>query len=137
MILSAICRKLSNAVFRKLNDAIKKAKSNPKKNISYERKIIVSGILPPPDALCAIIEEAGMRVAGNDVSSQARSYSYIPQETGDPAAYYADFYRNHYPCTTLLYSSDERLKALNELIEKRGARGYIVAQFHDLIRTIE
>ena len=108
-----------------LNEAIKKAKSNPKKNSSDERKIIVSGILPPPEALCAIIEEAGMRVAGNDVSSQARSYGYIPQETGDPAAYYADFYRNHYPCTTLLYSSDERLKALNELIEKRGARGLI------------
>jgi benzoyl-CoA reductase/2-hydroxyglutaryl-CoA dehydratase subunit BcrC/BadD/HgdB len=108
-----------------LEDAINKAKSNPTKNSFDGKKIIVSGILPPPDALCAIIEEAGMRVAGNDVSSQARSYSYIPQETGVPAAYYVDFYQNHYPCTTLLYSSDERLKALNALIEKRGARGLI------------
>jgi benzoyl-CoA reductase/2-hydroxyglutaryl-CoA dehydratase subunit BcrC/BadD/HgdB len=108
-----------------LDDAIKKAKSNPTKNSSDRKKIIVSGILPPPDALCTIIEETGMKVAGNDVASQARSYGYIPQETGDPAIYYADFYRNHYPCTTLLYSSDERLKALNELIEKRGARGLI------------
>ena len=108
-----------------LEDAIKKFKSGLTKNNSDGKKIIVFGILPPPDALCAIIEKAGMRVAGNDVSSQARSYSYIPQETGDPIAYYVDFYRNHHPCTTLLYSSDKHLKALNELIEKREVRGLI------------
>ncbi|KUG22376.1 hypothetical protein ASZ90_007836 [hydrocarbon metagenome] len=109
-----------------LEDAIKKAKSGPTKNSADGKKIIVSGILPPPDALCAAIEQAGMKVAGNDISSQARSYSYIPQETDDPATYYTDFYRNHYPCTTILYSSDDRLKTLNVLIEKRGARGLII-----------
>ena len=108
-----------------LKDANKKANSGLTKNISAGKKIIISGILPPPDALCAIIEKADLRVAGNDVASQARSYGYIPRETDDPAVYYADFYRNHHPCTTLLYSSDERLKLLNELIEKRGARGLI------------
>lgn len=108
-----------------LENAIVQAEPNLSEKNSEDRKIIVSGILPPPDALCSIIEEAGLRVAGNDVASQARSYSYIPQETGDPAAYYSDFYRNHYPCTTLLYSSDERLKALNALIENREARGLI------------
>ena len=108
-----------------LKDALKKAKSGPTKNSSDGIKIIVSGILSPPDALCAIIEESGMRVAGNDIASQARSYSYMPQEIDDPIAYYTDFFRNHHPCTTLLHSSDERLKLLNELIEKRGARGLI------------
>ncbi len=108
-----------------LDDATRQVESNPAKNTSDGRKIIVSGILPPPDALCSIIEDAGLRVAGNDVASQARSYSYLPKETDDPAAYYADFYRNHCPCTTLLYSSDERLKMLNALIEDRNARGLI------------
>ncbi|KQC07704.1 MAG: hypothetical protein APR62_00415 [Smithella sp. SDB] len=109
-----------------LENALKEAQSGSTKNIPDGKKIIVSGILPPPDALCAVIEQSGMKVAGNDVSSQARSYGYIPKETDDPAAYYADFYRNHYPCTTILYSSDDRLKALNALIEKRGARGLII-----------
>lgn len=109
-----------------LEDAIKKAKSGSTKSSPDGRKIIISGILPPPDTLCSIIEQAGMRVAGNDVSSQARSYGYIPKESSDPAAFYADFYRNHYPCTTILYSSDDRLKALNTLIDKRGARGLII-----------
>jgi benzoyl-CoA reductase/2-hydroxyglutaryl-CoA dehydratase subunit BcrC/BadD/HgdB len=108
-----------------LKDTIRQAGSSQSKNIADGRRIIVSGILPPPDALCSVIEKAGMRVVGNDISSQARSYGYIPQEANDPAVYYTDFYRNHYPCTTLLYLSDERLKALNELIEKREARGLI------------
>ncbi len=108
-----------------LEDAIKISKSNPSRHNSNGRRIIISGILPPPDALCAVVEQTGMKVTGNDVASQARSYGYIPKETDDPAAYYADFYQNHYPCTTLLYSSDARLKKLNDLIEKRNARGLI------------
>ncbi len=108
-----------------LENATHQAKSLPSKDIGDEKRIIVSGILPPPDALCSIIENTGLRVVGNDVASQARSYSYLPKETDDPAAYYADFYRNHYPCTTLLYSSDERLRILTDLMERRKARGLI------------
>jgi benzoyl-CoA reductase/2-hydroxyglutaryl-CoA dehydratase subunit BcrC/BadD/HgdB len=108
-----------------LDGAVQKATSNPAKQISGGRKIIVSGILPPPDALCSIIENAGLRVVSNDVASQARSYGHVPRETGDPVAYYSDFYRNHHPCTTLLYSSDERLTLLTGLIEKKDAHGVI------------
>lgn len=108
-----------------LENAARQAKSIPSKNIDDGRRIIVSGILPPPDALCAIIDNTGLRVVVNDIASQARSYSNIPKETDDPAAYYADFYRNHHSCTTLLYSSDERLRMLTERIEPCKARGLI------------
>ncbi|MBN1364013.1 MAG: 2-hydroxyacyl-CoA dehydratase [Syntrophaceae bacterium] len=108
-----------------LKDAISQAEACSSKNSSAGRRIIVSGIFPPPDAVCTIIEEVGMIVTGNDVATQARSYSYIPQEIDDPVNYYADFYQNHHPCTTLLYSSDKRLQMLMELIEKRKARGMI------------
>lgn len=108
-----------------LDGTVEKAKSHATKQISGGRKIIVSGILPPPDALCSMIENAGLRVVGNDVASQARSYAHVPRETGDPVAFYADFYRNHHPCTTLLYSSDERLALLTGLIEKKDAHGLI------------
>lgn len=130
-----------------MENAIEEGKSAPAKNISDGRRIIVSGILPPPDALCSIIENTGLRVVGNDIASQARSYSYLPKETNDPADYYADFYRNHYPCTTLLYSSDERLRMLTEMIEHRKARGlifigekfceYEYLEFPFLIKTLE
>jgi len=130
-----------------LENALRQSESGTLKKSSDGRRIIVSGIFPPPDALCTIIEEAGMRVSGNDVATQARSYSYIPQETDDPVAYYADFYQNHHPCTTLLYSSDKRLKMLTELIEKRKARGlifigekfceYEYLEFPFVIKTLE
>jgi len=108
-----------------LEDALRKAESNSPGKRSDRNGIILSGILPPPEALCALIEKAGLRVAGNDVASQARSYSYVPQEIDDPIVYYADLYRNHYPCTTLLYSSDKRLNVLTGLIEKHDVRGLI------------
>ena len=108
-----------------LENSIQNAESCPPKKSPDERRIIVSGILPPPDALCAIIEGTGLRVAGNDVASQSRSYWYIAQEKKDTASYYIDFYKNHHPCTTLLYSSDERLKILTDLIKKRDVHGLI------------
>ena len=37
-------------------------------------RIIVSGILPPPPAICDLIERAGLRVAGNDIASMRRSF---------------------------------------------------------------
>jgi benzoyl-CoA reductase/2-hydroxyglutaryl-CoA dehydratase subunit BcrC/BadD/HgdB len=88
-------------------------------------RIILSGILPPPDSICSAIEESGLRVAGNDIAFLARSYSYTPETVASPADYYADFYVQHHPCSTLLGSSDDRIAALDGLIEDREARGIV------------
>ena len=88
-------------------------------------RIILSGILPPPLSICSAIEESGLRVAGNDIASLARSYSYTPETVASPADYYTDFYFQHHPCTTLLGSADDRIVALDALIEERDARGII------------
>jgi benzoyl-CoA reductase/2-hydroxyglutaryl-CoA dehydratase subunit BcrC/BadD/HgdB len=109
----------------RLRDEIGRAGAAPAAGKKDARRIIISGILPPTDALCAIIEGAGLRVAGNDVACQARSYGYSPAATGDPVAFYADLYRNHPPCTTLLYSSDDRIRALVGLAEERKAQGVV------------
>jgi benzoyl-CoA reductase/2-hydroxyglutaryl-CoA dehydratase subunit BcrC/BadD/HgdB len=88
-------------------------------------RIIVSGILPPHDSICSAIDESGLRVVGNDIASLARSYSYTPETAASPAHYYTDFYVRHHPCTTLLGSGDDRIAALDALIEERDARGVI------------
>lgn len=108
-----------------LESAVSMAESKPADDAGA-RKVIISGILPPSEALIDIIEGAGMIVAGNDVATQARSYGYAPAETDDPAVFYDDFYRNHHPCTTLLHTADRRIDALRRLIAERGARGFIV-----------
>ncbi len=50
--------------------------------------VIVSGILPPPSGIIRCIEEAGLRVADNDIAMFRRSYGYTPRPAHDPADYY-------------------------------------------------
>lgn len=87
--------------------------------------IILSGILPPPDSVIAAIEASGLRIAGNDIASLHRTYAAMPAAVTDPAAYYRDFYINHYPCPTLLYTGDRRLSVLSEMCRETGAQGVV------------
>lgn len=108
---------------RALSDAVKRAEAAPA--VPGARRIIITGILPPPDGLIDAIEGAGMRVAGNDVASQSRSYGHETAVTGDPAAFYCGAYRSRRACTTLLYTADRRIEELCALAEERDARGVL------------
>jgi benzoyl-CoA reductase/2-hydroxyglutaryl-CoA dehydratase subunit BcrC/BadD/HgdB len=88
-------------------------------------RVILSGILPPPERVSSVMEEAGLRVVGNDIASLARSYAHTPGHDASPGEYYVDFYYNHHPCTTLLGMADDRVRALEALVEERGAQGVI------------
>jgi len=88
-------------------------------------RVILSGIMPPPPAVCRIMEEAGLHIVGNDIASLARSYSVSLGPSASPEDYYEDFYYNHHPCTTLLGTADGRLAALQNLIDERQAQGVI------------
>jgi len=110
-----------------LKSWIKNCGSSPagKKIPEDEHRVVVSGILPPPPSVCDIIEKSGFTVAGNDIASLYRSYCNHPEITGDVGKFYIDFYRNHFPCTTLLSTSDRRAEAIMNLIRERNARGFI------------
>ena len=96
------------------------------KNFSEGKKnVVLSGILPPPSSICDILEKSDFTVTGNDIASLYRSYCYHPQITGDAREYYINFYQNHFPCTTLLSTSDSRVKAIINLIRERKAHGFI------------
>ena len=88
------------------------------------KRIILSGILHPPDAISETIENAGMRIVGNDIATLYRSYYYTP-ELKAPEDFYVDLFQNRFPCTTVLYSADRRLKALIDMIREQGALGFI------------
>jgi hypothetical protein len=96
-----------------------------KKIPADKHRVVVSGILPPPPSVCGIIEKSGFIVAGNDIASLYRSYCNHPEITGDAGKFYIDFYQNHFPCTTLLSTSDRRAEAIMNLIRERNARGFI------------
>lgn len=88
-------------------------------------KVVLSGILPPPSAVIEAIEGAGLAIAGNDIATLYRAYGKMPAPEADPGRYYHKFYREHFPCPTLLYTADERFDALLGLIRRRGASAVI------------
>ena len=110
-----------------LKSWIKNCSKSPvgKKIPEDEHRVVVSGILPPPPSVCDIIEKSGFTVAGNDIASLYRSYCNHPEITGDAEKFYVDFYQNHFPCTTLLSTSDRRAEAIMNLIRERNANGFI------------
>lgn len=89
--------------------------------------VIVSGILPPPASLIHTMEAAGLRIVGNDIASLGRSYASMPEIREDPGAYFLDFYYQHFPCPTLLYTGDRRITSLLDLVEKTRAAGVVFA----------
>ena len=109
-----------------MKHSLKENLLSPNKSVSASAAaIIVSGILPPPFALIDAFENAGLRVVGNDIASQRRSYDYTPDTVDDPCSYYIDFYRNHFPCPTLLYSGDKRIAKIKDLLASTMAKGFV------------
>ncbi|MBD3227344.1 MAG: hypothetical protein GF329_04075 [Candidatus Lokiarchaeota archaeon] len=89
------------------------------------KKVFLSGILPPSEKIIGFMEDLGFRIVANDIASLSRSYSYIPEINENPSEFYWDFYKNHIPCSTLLYSSDDRVSYVMDLIRRRDANGHI------------
>ncbi|MBD3215152.1 MAG: hypothetical protein GF311_21275 [Candidatus Lokiarchaeota archaeon] len=90
-------------------------------------KVILSGIFPPPLKIIDLIEKSGFHIVGNDIASLRRSIYYTPPENSyqNVGEYYVEFYQNHFPCPTLLYTSDRRIPKILELIDITDADGVI------------
>jgi benzoyl-CoA reductase/2-hydroxyglutaryl-CoA dehydratase subunit BcrC/BadD/HgdB len=71
------------------------------------------------------MENAGLRVAANDIAAFRRFHGHTPAGTLDPGSYYEDFYANHHPCTTILFSADRRIKTLTNAVRENGVKGVI------------
>ncbi|TXT65208.1 MAG: R-phenyllactate dehydratase beta subunit [Promethearchaeota archaeon] len=113
--------KLVNSSLKKISE-----KSTLEKN-SNMNKVILSGIFPPPLKVIKLIENSGFQIVGNDIASLRRSVHYTPPENSyqNVGEYYVEFYQNHFPCPTLLYTSDRRIPKFLELIDFTDADGVI------------
>ncbi|MBA4369010.1 MAG: hypothetical protein C0403_15380 [Desulfobacterium sp.] len=87
--------------------------------------IMISGILPPPLPVIQAIEKAGLRIVCNDIASLGRYYGYSPGLNASVEQYFVDFYENHIPCPTLLYSADNRMEYMISVLQKTSAEGVI------------
>lgn len=104
----------------------KKRKTNPQdKNEKKSKRIMLSGIIPPPNQIIEQIEENGIIIASNDIAFLRRSHFYTPKEFQSVGKYYVDFYKNHYPCTTLPYTADRRINFLLKECKDKEIEGFI------------
>lgn len=103
------------------------AANNSPGNEERNKRVIVSGILPPPLAVCEIMDNAGIRVVADDTAIINRANRYTADSFDSASDYYLDFYTKHSPCTTLLPTADQRISNLLELVEHSAARGFIFA----------
>jgi len=106
-------------------DNLSKLISQQTKRPLTGKNLMISGIMPPPTPIIQAIESSGMCVVANDIASLKRSYAYSPEPTDNPEDYYIDFFRNRFPCTTLLYQSDVRADNFIQMIKHYDIRGVI------------
>ncbi len=109
----------------RLETLISGASGHQPENGGPHAGVVISGILPPPVSVLSSIHAAGLRVVGNDIAFLHRAHADLPGPDPDPAEYYDNFYRRHYPCSTLLYAADQRVDALIRRVRESGAAGVV------------
>jgi len=110
--------------FSSLSAAVDGLKDPPKKK-DGEKRIIVSGILPPPPSVVEAMERSGLRIVGEDLAVFRRSFSHLPVPLKEPGDFYAGFYDSHYPCTTLYYLADRRIEEIIAFCRDLKADGFV------------
>ncbi|HME54496.1 MAG TPA: 2-hydroxyacyl-CoA dehydratase family protein [Candidatus Lokiarchaeia archaeon] len=103
---------------------VRSAQNEPVRDCKTAR-VVLSGIMTPSPAITHAIEEAGFIVAGNDIAGMQRSIGYTPARCDDVREYYVDFYTNHCPCSTLLFTADRRIDYLIGMVKATQAKGVI------------
>jgi benzoyl-CoA reductase/2-hydroxyglutaryl-CoA dehydratase subunit BcrC/BadD/HgdB len=87
--------------------------------------VILSGVLPNPPEILALLDELGVRVADDDFLSCSRRLLVPFSQAQDPFEAMAETYFAMPPCTTKGSSIEERLEFLLGKIKVSGARGVI------------
>ena len=87
--------------------------------------VLLSGILPNPPEILALLDDLGVRVPDDDLLSCSRRLLIPPSQAEDPFEALAEGYFAMPPCTTKDSPVSERLDYLLEKIDRTGAKGVI------------
>lgn len=92
-----------------------------------KKRIAISGILSPPIEIIREMEQNNLRIVTNDLACLKRANAYTPSSENftTPADYYYLFYKHHFPCTTLLYTAEDRFNRLEKLFQEKSIHGLI------------
>ena len=87
--------------------------------------LLLSGVLPNPPEILALLDDLGVRVADDDLLSCSRRLLIPASRAEDPFEALAEGYFAMPPCTTKDSPVSERLDYLQEKIDRTGAKGVI------------
>ena len=87
--------------------------------------VLLSGVMPNPPEILALLDDLGVRVAEDDLLSCSRRLLIPPSQAEDPFEALTEGYFGMPPCTTKDSPVSERLDYLLEKIDRTGARGVI------------
>ena len=90
-----------------------------------ETSVILSGVLPNPPEILALLDELKIRVGDDDFLACSRRYLVPSSQAQDPFEVLADHYFRMPPCTTRNSPIRERLEGLLEKVEGSNAKGVI------------
>jgi len=90
-----------------------------------ETSVILSGVLPNPSEILALLDELKIRVGDDDLLACGRRYLVPPNQTQDPFESLAERYFYMPPCTTRNSPIKERLEHLINKVEGSNAQGVI------------
>ncbi|PKN64048.1 MAG: hypothetical protein CVU57_16735 [Deltaproteobacteria bacterium HGW-Deltaproteobacteria-15] len=89
------------------------------------KRIILSGILPNPPELLALLDGLGVRVSDDDLLNCGRRLLAPPAGQGDPLQALSDSYFSMPPCSTRNSAIEERLSHLMSMVGRSRAQGAI------------
>jgi benzoyl-CoA reductase/2-hydroxyglutaryl-CoA dehydratase subunit BcrC/BadD/HgdB len=90
-----------------------------------ETSVILSGVLPNPPEMLALLDELKIRVGDDDLLACGRRYLVPASRCHDPFEALADRYFRMPPCTTRNAPIGERLDYLINKVERSRAKGVI------------
>jgi benzoyl-CoA reductase/2-hydroxyglutaryl-CoA dehydratase subunit BcrC/BadD/HgdB len=100
---------------------LKESRGSPRS----EASVILSGVLPNPPEILALLDELKIRVADDDLLANGRRYLVPPSQAQDPFEALAERYFRMPPCTTRNSPIRERLEDLTNKVEGSSAKGVI------------
>jgi benzoyl-CoA reductase/2-hydroxyglutaryl-CoA dehydratase subunit BcrC/BadD/HgdB len=104
---------------------LEKFLENSRGSQASETSVIMSGVLPNPPEILALLDELKIRVGDDDLLACGRRYLVPPSQAKDPFEALAESYFHMPPCTTRNSPIRERLEDLINKVEGSNAKGVI------------
>jgi len=107
-------------------DLLEKTQVNPNPVNENQKRLLVSGILPPNNDLLSLLDELNVALVTQDLLSGSRRIPIVEMDVpGDSLEYLTDRFFHLPPCPTKAGNLHERLQYLKKLVDESRSQGIL------------